>query len=210
MVEAVPVCDQLALTFPCRVHDMSHHVSCRLSAKMCKSLEMICTSPNGTACRHDSHCSLSTRTRLIWRWLRLVTNPKRIQYAKEHKARTPFLPLSPPRRAQSWGKGRWGVGNKPQYSRVHTRDPLTRLPSSYLLSRPNPPLTPSSSRCLSIALVFLSILQLADWQAANALLLKVNQIGSITEAACNGMPEMHGSVLGREEPKMMEGHHSLP
>ena len=54
MVEAVPVCDQLALPFPCRVHDMSHHVSRRLSAKMCKSLEMICTSPNGTACRHDS------------------------------------------------------------------------------------------------------------------------------------------------------------
>ena len=33
-----------------------------------------------------------------------------------------------------WGKGRWGIGNKPRYSRVYTRDPLTHLSSSQLLS----------------------------------------------------------------------------
>ena len=33
-----------------------------------------------------------------------------------------------------WGKGRWGIGNKPQYSKVYARDPLTHLPSSHLLS----------------------------------------------------------------------------
>ena len=30
-------------------------------------------------------------------------------------------------------KGRWGIGNKPQDSRVCTKDPLTHLPSSHLL-----------------------------------------------------------------------------
>ena len=33
-----------------------------------------------------------------------------------------------------WDEGRWGIGNKPQYSRAYTKDPLTHLPSSHLLS----------------------------------------------------------------------------
>ena len=31
-------------------------------------------------------------------------------------------------------EGRWGIGNKPQYSRVYIKDPLTHLPSSHLSS----------------------------------------------------------------------------
>ena len=42
-----------------------------------------------------------------------------------------------------WHEGRWGIGNKPQYSRVYTKDPLTHLPSSHLLS----PLETSSPNC---------------------------------------------------------------
>ena len=33
-----------------------------------------------------------------------------------------------------WDEGRWGIGNKPQYSRAYAKDPLTHLPSSHLLS----------------------------------------------------------------------------
>ena len=49
------------------------------------------------------------------------------------------LRLSPEVRAvftglKRWDEGRWGRGNKPQSSRVYTKDPLTHLPSSHLLS----------------------------------------------------------------------------
>ena len=39
-------------------------------------------------------------------------------------------------RAQKVDEGRWGIGNKPQYSRAYTKDPLIHLLSSHLLSPP--------------------------------------------------------------------------
>ena len=33
-----------------------------------------------------------------------------------------------------WRKARWGIGNKPQHNGASTRDPLTHLPSSHMLS----------------------------------------------------------------------------
>ena len=62
-----------------------------------------------------------------------------------HSSKSLLLEASPPRLPSSssffncaglkrWGKGRWGIGNKPQYNGVYTRDPLTHLPSSHLPS----------------------------------------------------------------------------
>ena len=37
------------------------------------------------------------------------------------------------RRLNQWDEGRWGKGNKPQKSRIYSREPLAHLALSHLL-----------------------------------------------------------------------------